>query len=75
MEAFFREWGSTLVRAKGHVRLAEQEQEPQPVQLVQFAGNRVTWETSRYPGLPYIVFIGLNLDEKRLAEGWNALFA
>ncbi|QSF46761.1 CobW family GTP-binding protein [Paenibacillus tianjinensis] len=75
LEAFFQEWGSSLVRAKGHVRLSGQEQEHQPVQLVQFAGNRVTWETSRYPGLPYIVFIGLNLNEKRLAEGWNALFA
>ncbi len=75
LEVFFQEWGSSLIRAKGHVRLSGQEQELQPVQLVQFAGNRVTWETSRYPGLPYIVFIGLNLDEKRLAEGWNALFA
>lgn len=74
LEAFFREWGSSLVRAKGHIRLTEQEQEPQPVQLVQFAGNRVTWEASRYPGLPYIVFIGLNLDEQRLAERWSALF-
>ena len=74
LEAFFREWGSSLVRAKGHVRLTGQEHELQPVQLVQFAGNRVTWEASRYPGLPYIVFIGLGLDEKRLNERWSALF-
>ncbi|MNI88442.1 hypothetical protein D3C73_1457440 [compost metagenome] len=75
LEAFFREWGSSLLRAKGHVRLAGTNQALQPVQLVQYAGNRITWEASRYPGLPYIVFIGLGLDEKLLSERWSALFS
>ncbi|SES98415.1 GTP-binding protein [Paenibacillus sp. NFR01] len=71
LESFFREWSGQLLRAKGHVQLGERE----PVQLVQFAGDRTTWETSRYPGQPYVVFIGLNLDEKRLTERWTSLFA
>ncbi|OKP89053.1 GTP-binding protein [Paenibacillus sp. P32E] len=70
LEGFFREWGDSLVRAKGHVRLAGQD----GVQLVQYAGNRCTWEFSRYPGHPYLVFIGLHLDEKQLTDRWSALF-
>ncbi|UQZ36025.1 GTP-binding protein [Paenibacillus sp. PK3_47] len=70
LENFFREWGDTLLRAKGHVRLSGEES----VQLVQFAGNRTEWEPSRYPGLPYLVFIGLNLNEAQLTERWTALF-
>jgi len=70
LELFFQERGSSLLRAKGHVVLAGQEQ----VQLVQYAGMRTTWEPSRYPGLPYVVFIGLNLDEAELRKGWAALF-
>lgn len=70
LEGFFREWGGSLLRAKGHVRLRGQAE----VQLVQFAGNRASWEPSRYPGLPYVVFIGLHLDEQQLTERWSALF-
>ncbi|CQR54900.1 CobW family GTP-binding protein [Paenibacillus riograndensis] len=70
LEGFFREWGDSLVRAKGHVRLAGRD----GVQLVQYAGNRCNWEFSRYPGQPYVVFIGLNLDEKQLTDRWSALF-
>lgn len=70
LEGFFREWGDMLLRAKGHVRLSGQDS----VQLVQYAGNRTSWEPSRYPGLPYIVFIGLNLNEAQLMERWTALF-
>lgn len=70
LEAFFQEWDSTLLRAKGHIQLSEQE----PVQLVQYAGRRTSWEESRYPGLPYVVFIGMNLNEERLTERWSTLF-
>lgn len=69
--AFFREWGDSLLRAKGHVQLAEQDS----VQLVQYAGHRTTWEASRYPGQPYIVCIGLNLDERAVSRRWAALFS
>ncbi|NGM84558.1 GTP-binding protein [Paenibacillus sp. 7124] len=70
LENFFREWADRLLRAKGHVRLPGGE----PVQLVQHAGARTTWENSRYPGTPYVVFIGMNIDKERLAERWSALF-
>lgn len=70
LERFFRKWDDRLLRAKGHVHLDEEE----TVQLVQYAGNRTTWETSHYPGLPYVVFIGLNLEEAKLSADWAALF-
>lgn len=70
LEAFFQEWGDNLLRAKGHILLSEQE----PVQLVQYAGMRTSWEASRYPGMPYVVFIGINLDEELLADRWSTLF-
>jgi len=70
LESFFQEWGDILLRAKGHIQLNDQE----PVQLVQYAGMRTTWEASRYPGMPYVVFIGLNIDEEQLADRWTALF-
>lgn len=71
LELFFREWGDSLLRAKGHVQLAEQDS----VQLVQYAGHRTTWEASRYPGQPYIVCIGLNLDERAVSRRWATLFS
>jgi G3E family GTPase len=70
LEAFFQKWDSSLLRAKGHVLLSGQE----PVQLVQYAGMHTAWEASRYPGLPYVVFIGMNLNEVQLTESWSALF-
>lgn len=70
LEAFFLEWGDSLLRAKGHILLSEQE----PVQLVQYAGMRTSWEPSSYPGMPYVVFIGMNLNEELLADRWSALF-
>jgi len=70
LENFFEDWRGILLRAKGHVRLSEQE----PIQLVQYSGMRTTWESSRYPGLPYVVFIGMNLNEAQLSNRWFALF-
>lgn len=71
LEQFFRQWGYSLLRAKGHVRLAGQDS----VQLVQYAGNRISWEASSYPGQPYVVCIGLNLDEKAISRSWAGLFS
>ncbi|QWU18023.1 GTPase, G3E family [Paenibacillus sophorae] len=70
LEEFFREWADRLLRAKGHVQLPGGK----PVQLVQHAGSRTTWEDSRYPGSPYLVFIGTNINGEQLAERWSALF-
>lgn len=71
LEHFLRQWSYSLLRAKGHVRLAGRDS----VQLVQLAGNRISWEASSYPGQPYIVCIGLNLDEKAISRSWAALFS
>ncbi|WP_342477569.1 GTP-binding protein [Paenibacillus sp. FSL H7-0350] len=71
LEQFLRQWGYSLLRAKGHVRLAGRDS----VQLVQLAGNRISWEPSSYPGQPYIVCIGLNLDERAISRSWAALFS
>ncbi|MBT2289398.1 GTP-binding protein [Paenibacillus albidus] len=70
LEHFFAEWDGSLLRAKGHVLLPEEGS----VQLVQYAGLRTLWEDSRYPGQPYVVFIGMNLNEALLTERWSALF-
>lgn len=70
LESFFHGWGDGLLRAKGHVMLSDHG----PVQLVQYAGTRTSWEASRYPGSPYIVFIGMNLNEGLMKERWSALF-
>lgn len=70
LEDFFRKWGDRLLRAKGHVRLTGHD----AVELVQYAGSHTSWEPSRYPGLPYVVCIGLELNEQRLTESWSALF-
>lgn len=70
VEAFFAEWADGLLRAKGHVPLPGE----QPVQLVQYAGSRTTWEDSRYPGSPYLVVIGLDIDRDRLVRHWSSLF-
>lgn len=71
LEHFFLQWGYSLLRAKGHVQVAGNDS----VQLVQYAGNRTSWEDSRYPGQPYIVCIGLNLDEKAISRSWAAMFS
>lgn len=70
LESFFQGWGDTLMRAKGHVALDLDG----PIRLVQYAGGRTAWEESRYPGSPYLVCIGMNLDGTLLKEKWNALF-
>lgn len=70
LESFFQSWGDSLMRAKGHVALDQGG----PVRLVQYAGGRTSWEDSRYPGSPYLVCIGMDLNETQLKETWAALF-
>lgn len=68
-EKFLRQWKDRLLRAKGYLML---EGSASPA-LMQFAGQRVYWEASVYEGRPYVVFIGIDLDERRLADEWSAL--
>lgn len=69
LEQFLTLWKDQLLRAKGYVTISQDRS----IYLVQYAGNRITWEPSQYPGAPYLVFIGMNLDEERLTKAWNAL--
>lgn len=68
LEAFLASWEDRLLRAKGHVPL-----EDSGLRLLQAAGGRFNWETSRYPGTPYIVLIGMGWDETRLRGQWDDL--
>lgn len=69
VERFLRRWKDRLLRAKGYLRF-----EPSASAfLLQFAGKRVYWEPAAYDGTPYVVVIGLDLDERLLREEWQRL--
>jgi G3E family GTPase len=67
IERFFQRWKNDLLRAKGYLELNGQPY------LLQFAGKRVYWETAASTKSFYTVFIGLDLDERRLTSEWEAL--
>lgn len=67
IERFFQRWKNDLLRAKGYLELNGQPY------LLQFAGKRVYWETAASAKSLYTVFIGLDLDERRLTSEWEAL--
>ncbi|MBN2984562.1 CobW family GTP-binding protein [Cohnella algarum] len=71
VESFLRRWEDRLVRAKGYIPAADDGS----MQFLQYAGKRFEWERSSYPGTPYLVVIGVDMDEKRLAAEWNELGA
>ncbi|MDF2937423.1 MAG: hypothetical protein K0Q90_2796 [Paenibacillaceae bacterium] len=69
LEQFLGQWGNRLLRAKGYL--------PQPGnasrRLLQYAGKRITWSSSTYLGEPYLVLIGMDIDENELLTEWEAL--
>ncbi len=67
VEQFMLNRQERFIRVKGYVRVKGKE----GLELLQYAGNRVSWTPSAYPGSPYLVFIGLNLNEKLLAAEWS----
>lgn len=67
VEHFFQRWKNDLLRAKGYLELNGQPY------LLQFAGKRVYWESAASAKSLYTVFIGLDLDERRLTSEWEAL--
>lgn len=69
LEEFLQRWGGQIVRAKGYVRLEGHAS----VQFLQYAGKRIAWEPASYPGTPYLVLIGIDLNERRLAAEWAEL--
>ncbi|WP_082053312.1 CobW C-terminal domain-containing protein [Gordoniibacillus kamchatkensis] len=69
IEQFIHRWKETLLRAKGYLPSSPNG----AVQLMQYAGKRLTWTSSPYSGRPYIVFIGLDLNADQLAEDWGRM--
>lgn len=69
IEQFLHRWKRTLLRAKGYFPVSSRDM----VQLMQYAGNRVSWTPIVYSGQPYIVFIGLDLDAAKLSEEWGKM--
>lgn len=70
LERFLRGWREPLLRAKGYVRF---KGDP-ATYLMQYAGGRASWVKSDYSGEPYVVMIGIGLDEERLAQQWSLTF-
>jgi G3E family GTPase len=66
LEQFLHHWFPQLVRMKGYVRIAG------TVELFQFAGGRITWAPSTYPGTPYLVVIGMQLNKIQMLAEWTA---
>ncbi|MBP1992505.1 CobW family GTP-binding protein [Paenibacillus eucommiae] len=69
IEQFLHKWEAHILRAKGYVSFSKE----QPIQLLQHAGKRTTWAPSSFTGDPYVVFIGMDLDQEQLAAEWSAL--
>lgn len=69
LEEFLSQWGSRLLRAKGYLAQAAS-----PVRrLFQYAGKRATWSSSSYEGDPYLVLIGMDLEESDVLMEWEEL--
>ncbi|MGK9252447.1 CobW family GTP-binding protein [Paenibacillus humicus] len=67
VEAFLSRHEACLLRAKGHLVSGGR------MLLLQFSSGRAEWSPSNYPGKPYLVLIGTDLPEQRLAEEWRSL--
>jgi len=70
LEQFLSGMGNSLLRAKGYIASGGQG-----ALLLQYAGRRAEWSRSRYEGEPYLVLIGLDLEEERLHKEWSSLVA
>jgi G3E family GTPase len=69
LEQFLGQWGNRLLRAKGY--LAQPGHAAR--RLLQFAGKRITYSSSTYQGEPYLVLIGMDLEESELMMEWAEL--
>jgi len=69
LEKFLLHIGPKLLRAKGYLTLAKSD----GVVLMQYAAQRITWESTVYTDAQYVVFIGIGLDAQRLTAKWEQL--
>lgn len=67
IERFLLQQGEALLRAKGYLKCGTQ------TYLVQHAGGLTEWQTSAYPGQPYLVLIGSGIDEGQVKSDWSFL--
>lgn len=70
IERIISRFKGDLLRAKGYIRLKEMDDK---ASLMQYAGKRITWADSDYPGDPYIVFIGIDINEQKIQEEWERI--
>ncbi|RTE11029.1 CobW family GTP-binding protein [Paenibacillus whitsoniae] len=68
VEQFLSLWGNSLLRAKGYILISEAGK----MLLMQHAGRRTYWEPTFYSGEPYIVLIGIEMNEESLQSAWNS---
>lgn len=69
LEQFIRQIGKSLIRAKGYIQVEKNG----PLLLYQLAGKQERWEPADYTGLPYLVLIGIDLDEWTIRRMWEYL--
>ncbi|MCL7746582.1 CobW family GTP-binding protein [Halalkalibacter alkaliphilus] len=65
IETFLKKWKSNLLRAKGYISLGD------GTYLMQHVMKRVNWERSSYTGDPYVVLIGIELNEEKIKKEWG----
>jgi G3E family GTPase len=69
INAFIRRFNKHLIRAKGFMNLNHSKT---PV-MMQFAGNHIVWQSTRYDGDPFMVLIGFDLDTDAVTHAWSQL--
>lgn len=71
VESLIRRIPGQLIRAKGYI----QTDKSFSMSVFQFAGKRMSWEAAAYAGAPYLVVIGMDLDEAAIRRSWEELLA
>ncbi|MGG1517037.1 CobW family GTP-binding protein [Paenibacillus oryzisoli] len=69
LEQFLASFGASLLRSKGHLYIGPDRK---PF-LMQYAGKRMNWQPSAWQDRPYLVLIGLDLDEALAERNWQQL--
>jgi G3E family GTPase len=69
VEAFVKQIRGQVIRAKGYI----QSDKGSTMSLYQFAGKRMNWDPTDYTGIPYLVVIGIDLNEDAIRQSWEEL--
>ncbi|PYZ97539.1 hypothetical protein CR205_02785 [Alteribacter lacisalsi] len=71
VENFFKTFRPGLLRAKGYVPVKSEHK----MYLMQHVIRKTSWERVEVTSSPFLILIGLELDEKRIQEEWAKLHA